>query len=98
MLKITNYDKIRGKEFTTSKGVEWKIVKVSELNDWYDFIIRSETMPQVRIGIVRNVVIDAELTKPAYKVYRGGEFFGNYVTADWITDMDNVLELFEGLC
>ena len=97
MLTIKNFEKIRGKEFT-SHGVEWKVVRVVEMRDIYEFTIRSETHPQIRIGIVRNKVTDVELLKPAYKVYKNYEFFDNYVTADWIADIDNVLEMFKGLC
>ena len=101
MLTIENIQKIQGR----SVAGNWVIKEVGELshNDCYYFVvyqIKAGVVDTCKIFLERNHIVQRSSTHPDSKAY----FFicdsqrtNTCGTADWLSDMDNILGVFKDL-
>ena len=95
MLRIKGYQKLLGEEFVTTKG-EYHIQQVTEYDRFYDIQIINERGFTCLIGLRRESLGNRHGI-PTYQILVNGREIGNEISADYISDKDNMVRQIEGI-
>ena len=87
MLTIKGYDKLDGRYVTPI----YRIREIKEAKNFYDFyMVNQQTGFTIVIGL-RRTSEDIEDGEYVYDFLRNGQPIPNSVSANWISDMDNMI-------
>ena len=93
MLTIRGYQKLLQTEFL---GGRYHIQQVSEYDRFYDIQIINEGGFTCLIGVRRESFKNWNGI-PTYEILLNGREIGNQITADYISDKDNMIRQIEGI-
>ena len=90
MLTIKGYNKLDGRRIT----ITYRIKEVKETRNFYDFYVVNELNGfSAVIGLRRTSRMKSETNnRDSYDFVWNGQYVPNSVTADWISDVDNMVK------
>ena len=93
MLTIKGYDKLDGRYVTPT----YRIREIKEAKNFYDFyMVNQQTGFTIVIGL-RRTSEDIEDGEYVYDFLRNGQPIPNSVSANWISDTDNMITALKGI-
>ena len=93
MLTIKGYDKLDGRYVTPT----YRIREIKEAKNFYDFyMVNQQTGFTAVIGL-RRTSEDIEDGEYVYDFLRNGQPIPNSVSANWISDTDNMITALKGI-
>ena len=94
MLTIKGYNKLDGRRIT----ITYRIREVKETRNFYDFYVVNELNGfSAVIGLRRTSVRQSPINRDVYDFVWNGQNIPNSVTADWISDVDNMVKALKGV-
>jgi hypothetical protein len=95
MLTINHYHKLAHKEVSGVNGVMYTVASVIETDNFYTFVMHSNTHAGFSQTIRLCRYSDEMNWKGTHPVYKFLDCESVRVTADWIKDMDNIIHSIE---